>query len=254
MVAPCSKDELVRAGTCATNKIGKRRVRPSPEGRVAVSEQILHQKRNQAHSGRSTNRTRGTWLQYQAHESRMTAPRKENRTTGEPPEWEKSAVTCEWKSTVHLQAWLERWLTWKWKSLVHLQARLERWLTWEWKSPVHLQARLQRWGDLWVKVYGALAGTSWEVTDLRVGQWCTCKHVLRGEVRLLVSESQWCICKHVLRGEVTCEWKSAVLLVDTSRVTQERPRSLGMEHPEQQQRKRCCRGSNRGETDNLGPI
>ena len=39
-----SKDELIRAGTCSTNKIGKSRVRPSSEGRVAVSEQILHHK------------------------------------------------------------------------------------------------------------------------------------------------------------------------------------------------------------------
>ena len=39
-------------------------------------------------------------------------------------------------------------------------------------------------------------------------------------------------CKHVLRGKVTCERRSAVLLVDTSRVTPERPRRLGMEHPE----------------------
>ena len=97
-VAPCSKDELIRAGTCATNKIGKSRVRPSPRGRVAASEQILHHKQNQAHSGRSTHRTRGTLWQYQAHKSMMTAPRKENRATvASLAEWDEDSgeVTCE---------------------------------------------------------------------------------------------------------------------------------------------------------------
>ena len=74
MVARCSKGELIREGTCAIKKIGKSRVRPSPGGRVAVSEQILHYKRNQAHSGRSTHRTRGTLWQYQTHKSKMTEP------------------------------------------------------------------------------------------------------------------------------------------------------------------------------------
>ena len=222
-MAPCSKDELVRAGTCALNKIGKRRVRPSPGGRVAVSEQILHHKRNQAHSGRSTNRTRGTWQQYQAHMIRMTAPQKENRATvaslpnGRSQQWLVSEsqwctckhvlrgeVTCEWKSMFTCEHVLRGEVTCDWKSTVHLQARVERWLTWEWKSMVHLQARLERWGDLWVKVNGHL--------------WA-----------------------------VTCEWKSAVLLVDTSRVTQERPRSLCMEHPEAAAEvevvlERCCLG------------
>ena len=75
--------------------------------------------------------------------------------------------------------------------------------------------------DLWVKVNGALASTSWELSDLRVkvnGAFASTSW----EVSWLVSESQRCTSKHVLRGKVTCERKSAVLLVDTSRVTQER--------------------------------
>ena len=95
-VSPCSKDELIRAGTCTTNKIGKSRVRPSPRGRVAVSEQILHHMRNQAYSGRSTQRTRGTLRQYQAHKIKMTAPQKENRATvASLSKWEKSMVRLQ---------------------------------------------------------------------------------------------------------------------------------------------------------------
>ena len=62
-------------------------MRPSPGGRVAVSEQMLHHKQNQAHSGCSTHRARGS---YQAHKSKMTAPRKENRATvASLPEWDE---------------------------------------------------------------------------------------------------------------------------------------------------------------------
>ena len=80
---------------------------------------------------------------------------------------------------------------------------LESELTCEWKSTVHLQAHSWEWVDLRVKVNSALASTF-----LRVS-W-------------LVSESHRCICKHVLeRWSWLASARAAVLLVDTSKVTQE---------------------------------
>ena len=74
-------------------KIEKRRVRPCPKGQVTVSEQILSLA-NPAHSGCSTQRTRGTNWQYQAHTSKSTAPRKETCHSGKPvPSGTKSAVS-----------------------------------------------------------------------------------------------------------------------------------------------------------------
>ena len=55
-------------------KIEKRRVRPCPKRQVTVSEQILSLA-NPVHSGCSTQRTRGTNWQYQAHTSKSTVPR-----------------------------------------------------------------------------------------------------------------------------------------------------------------------------------
>ena len=64
-----------------------------------------------------------------------------------------------------------------------------------------------------------------------------------------------------MRGKVTCELRSAVLLVDTSRVTPERPRRLGVEHTEAVAEVEVEAGlgdvlriGSRGETDDLGPI
>ena len=106
--------------------------------------------------------------------------------------WEK--VNCALASTS------ERWVTWEWKSQSTCK-HVERWMTWEWKSTV------------------------------------TREHVLRDEVTC--EGSQWCICKHVERwltwewnSTVTCKWRSAVLLVDTSRATPVRPRRLSMGPPE----------------------
>ena len=74
-------------------KIEKCRVRPCPKGKVTVSEQILSLA-NPAHSGRSTQRSRGINWQYQAHTSKSTAPRKEMCHSGDPvPNGTKSAVS-----------------------------------------------------------------------------------------------------------------------------------------------------------------
>ena len=74
-------------------KIEKHRVRPCPKGQVTVSEQILSLT-NPAHSGHSTQRTRGTNWQYQAHTSKSTVPRKEMCHSGKPvPSMTKSAVS-----------------------------------------------------------------------------------------------------------------------------------------------------------------
>ena len=120
------------------------------------------------------HRTSGTKWRYQAHKSKMTAPRK--RTV---PQWQAfpNGMKC-------------RGVTCEWKSMEHLRAHLERWLDKEWKSTVHLQARSWEWVDLQVKVESALAST-----------------FLRGEADLWVKVTS-AFASTFLRGEVTSVWKS----------------------------------------------
>ena len=148
------KDELVRAGTRTTNKIGKRRVRPCPKGQVTVSEQILSLAKP-AHSGCSMYRTRGTSWQYQAHTSKMTEHRKEMCHSSKPvPSGTMTAA---------------RWLVWEWKSYHCTCKHVERWVTWEWKSQCsckHVERCLQaRWEvhRLESESQRSLVSTSWEV-------------------------------------------------------------------------------------------
>ena len=98
-------------------------------------------------------------------------------------------------------------------------------LTCEWKSKVHLQAHSWEWVDLRVKVKGALAST-------------------------------------FLRGDWLASERAALLLVYTSKATQEQAlQVLAWNIQKQQQRwrwrqvlERCCRGRSRGETDDSGPF
>ena len=142
----CLQERARLSRNLSHNKIGKRRVRPCPKGQVTVSEQILSLA-NPAHSGRpmqrtrgkvavsgshereycttkrdvpqwrSTQRTRGTNLQYQAHTSKSTAPRKEMCHSGESvPSGTKSAVSwlmrltepCTWVARSWVCTWKAR--------------------------------------------------------------------------------------------------------------------------------------------------
>ena len=136
-------------------------------------------------------------------------------------------------------------------------------VTCEWKSRVHLRARSWEWAALWVKVNGAFASTflrvSWLASE---GQWYICKHVLE-RWSWLVSESQQYICKHVLkRWSWLASARAAVLLVDTSKVTQEQALQVWAWKIQKQQYRwrwrqvleRCCGGSSRGETDDLAYL
>ena len=62
-------------------------------------------------------------------------------------------------------------------------------------------------------------------------QWCTCEHILRGD--LTTCESQQCTCKHDLESELTCKWKSCGPLGGHEQGdTGTSSASLAMEHPE----------------------
>ena len=136
-------------------------------------------------------------------------------------------------------------------------------VTFEWKSRVNLQACSWEWVDLRVKVKGALASTFLRgEVDLRVKvKGALASTFLR--VSWLESESQRCIGKHVLeRWSWPASERAAVLLVDTSKATQEQALQFWAWNIQKQQQRwrwrqvleRCCRGSSRGETDNSGPF
>ena len=87
-MAPCSKDELIRAGTCATNKIGKSRVHvlqylsrycttseTKPTVGILCTELV-------ARYG-STRLTRARWL----HHEKRTVPKWRSFPNGRSPQW-----------------------------------------------------------------------------------------------------------------------------------------------------------------------
>ena len=193
-VAPCSKNELIQAWSCATNKIGKSRVRPSPGGPSPC---------------KTTSKTKPTVgvLRTElvtvsgSQEQDNCATKREPCHSGEPSRmgwsdlWVKvngALASTSWEvtwqgvkdnSTLACTILRVSWLVSESRECFGKHA-LERWLDREWKSPMHLQA------------------CSWEV-------------------RWLLSESQKCTCKHILKVSWLVSGRAAVLLVDTSKATQE---------------------------------
>ena len=125
---------------------------------------------------------------------------------------------------------------------------------------------------------GMKTAARWLVSE---SQRCTCKHVLKrwgqfvsenqrclGKHVLerwswLVSESQRCTCKHILeRWRWLASERAMVLLVNTSKVTEEQALQVWEWNIRKQQQRwrwrqvleRCCPGSSRGETDDFGPF